>query len=121
MESGFEPGSLCPPKLGLITKPLWPPASASTPHKVFLQSNRGRGRCGLVAASRLRHRRMQDSKHDSKENLLYMRACCTLNQMLWSDVLPLVSCGSLKRRCHPRHLTTVQNYEVCPKIALVFL
>ncbi|GBM29959.1 hypothetical protein AVEN_167437-1 [Araneus ventricosus] len=37
----------------------------------------------------------------------------------------LVWCGSLERgcqlRCYPRHLTTVQNYEVRPKIALVLL
>ncbi|GBM03471.1 hypothetical protein AVEN_95374-1 [Araneus ventricosus] len=38
---------------------------------------------------------------------------------------PLLWCGSLERscqlECRPRQLTTVQNYEVSPKIALVLL
>ncbi|GBN65264.1 hypothetical protein AVEN_200996-1 [Araneus ventricosus] len=40
-----------------------------------------------------------------------------------SNVLPLVWCGSLERECQLRcrHLTTVQNDEIHPKIARALL
>ncbi|GBM17780.1 hypothetical protein AVEN_271602-1 [Araneus ventricosus] len=45
-------------------------------------------------------------------------ACCAPNHTQWPNVLPLVWRGNLKRGCQPRrrprHLTSVQNYEVRP-------
>ncbi|GBL90706.1 hypothetical protein AVEN_219367-1 [Araneus ventricosus] len=53
------------------------------------------------------------------------REGCEKVEAKMSNVLPLVWFGSLEKecqiRCRPRHLTTVQNDEVRPKIALVLL
>ncbi|GBL87933.1 hypothetical protein AVEN_192093-1 [Araneus ventricosus] len=77
------------------------------------------GRGCLMVRSRPRGRRVPGSKPVSTEE-----QPCTLNTS-GPNVLPLVRCGSLERgcqlRCRPRHLTTFQNDEIRPKIALVFL
>ncbi|GBN90589.1 hypothetical protein AVEN_180277-1 [Araneus ventricosus] len=78
----------------------------------------------LVVRSRPRGERIPGSKPDSTEEPQCKRVWLKLNPS-GPNVLPLVWCGSLERgcklRCRPRHLTTVQNYEVCPKIPLVLI
>ncbi|GBM64403.1 hypothetical protein AVEN_135127-1 [Araneus ventricosus] len=85
-------------------------------------SNGGRG--GLVVKYRLRGRRAPGSKPDSTEDSP-CGACCTPNHTYWPNVLQLVWCVAAlfergrQLKCRPPHLTTAQNYEVGPKIALV--
>ncbi|GBM90573.1 hypothetical protein AVEN_153978-1 [Araneus ventricosus] len=53
-------------------------------------------------------------------------ACCTLNHNVVAKCPPVgvvwkFGEGVCQLRCHPYHMTVVQNYEVRPKIALVLL
>ncbi|GBM22059.1 hypothetical protein AVEN_137369-1 [Araneus ventricosus] len=72
-----------------------------------------------------RSRRIPGSKSDSTENpsCIGPVACEILRRV--SNILPMVWCGSLERWCQPRfrrrHLITVRNSEIRPKIALVLL
>ncbi|GBM19351.1 hypothetical protein AVEN_195988-1 [Araneus ventricosus] len=76
---------------------------------------------GLVARSRHWSRRAPVPKPDSIEVL------GPSARQIWrrSNVLPLVCAEAWRRRCQlrccPRHLTTVQNYDVRPEIATQLL
>ncbi|GBM78526.1 hypothetical protein AVEN_260452-1 [Araneus ventricosus] len=85
--------------------------------------NKGRG--SLVVRSRLWGRRAPGSKPDSTEDppciepvaRYIIRSCQTPSR--WCGVEVWRGRGQL--RCRPRHLTAVQNDEVCPKTAPVLL
>ncbi|GBN53543.1 hypothetical protein AVEN_63879-1 [Araneus ventricosus] len=76
------------------------------------------GRGGLVARSQPRDQRVASSKPDSTEDPLCMGPAA--RQIIRSDQTPSRWCGAeaWRGRCqlrhYPRHLTMVQNYEVCP-------
>ncbi|GBL82701.1 hypothetical protein AVEN_263761-1 [Araneus ventricosus] len=77
-----------------------------------------KGRGGLVVRSRLRGRRAPGSKPNSTGDppcvgpaKSYVVAKRPPADVVWK----------LAERCHPRHLTYVQNYKACPKIALLLL
>ncbi|GBL85871.1 hypothetical protein AVEN_63194-1 [Araneus ventricosus] len=73
---------------------------------------------------------LEGSRPDSIEEPPCKWVWCTLN-LLGPNSTPkppqnrLVWCGNLKRECllryRPRHLTTIQNDDIYPKIALVLL
>ncbi|GBL82686.1 hypothetical protein AVEN_263751-1 [Araneus ventricosus] len=80
----------------------------------------------LVARCRPRSPKVPGSKPGSTEDPSCIGPAAHKIIHRESNVLPLVWCGvSLERgfqlSCCPRHLTAVQKYEVCPKIALVSL
>ncbi|GBM97570.1 hypothetical protein AVEN_143801-1 [Araneus ventricosus] len=83
-------------------------------------------RGSLVVKYRLQGRRVPGSKPDSTEDPRCMWACSSLNHTCGLNDLLLLQCGveawtgMLQLRCRPRHLTAAQNYEVRPKIALMF-
>ncbi|GBL94156.1 hypothetical protein AVEN_163487-1 [Araneus ventricosus] len=85
----------------------------------LFQSIPGRG--VLVVRSPLWGRRVPGSKPDSNDDPPCMGH--VERQIILSSQTSARWCGSLEGgrqlRCRPRHLTAVQNYEVCPKIALV--
>ncbi|GBM40023.1 hypothetical protein AVEN_250496-1 [Araneus ventricosus] len=82
------------------------------------------GRGGLVVRSPPRDRRVPDSKPDFTKEPPCKRVWHTSNPS-GPNALPPERSGSLERgyrlRCHPRHLTTTQNYKVRSKIAFVLL
>ncbi|GBO20905.1 hypothetical protein AVEN_193696-1 [Araneus ventricosus] len=77
-----------------------------------------------MVRSPLRCQRFPGSKPLSTEDPSCTWVRCTLFKLGGQNGLPLVLYGVKREcqlRCRPRHLTVVQNYEVRPKIALVFL
>ncbi|GBL95148.1 hypothetical protein AVEN_253493-1 [Araneus ventricosus] len=89
--------------------------SLLTPH--------GRERGSIVGAFRLGDRRVENSRSDAPKDSLYDRAWYRLYlsriKCPPARVMPNFKEEECRLRCRPRHLTTVKNFEVFPKIALV--
>ncbi|GBO28153.1 hypothetical protein AVEN_211101-1, partial [Araneus ventricosus] len=85
------------------------------PHVYRAAVLKGLTNMGLVSGSQLRHQRGASSRPYSTEDSFCMRIKRPPAVIVWE--------GSLERgvrlKCHLHHLKMVQNYDVCPKIALL--
>ncbi|GBN37814.1 hypothetical protein AVEN_146426-1 [Araneus ventricosus] len=90
----------------------------------FVIDLKGYNKFDLTVRYRFQSRRVPRSRHASSKNRLEsvsgarqirrdQISSCWLGTESWRD--------GCRLRCRPRHLTAVQNDEVRPKIALVFL